>query len=139
MTASGGGASGPHLPPGGRISPEGRLVYCTDPAHRDGEHDASCLPPADPANPELRLLRAIHGLCGRCDRTDEHDHDEDRPHRAARRHRTMASSPGQNAERKAADRDRGRQARIRLSGQIAQMQADRKAQDAQGGNDDDDD
>lgn len=54
-----------------------RRKYCTSPAHGDGDHDASCMPPADPADPELRLIRAIFGLCGYCDRTDEHDHDEE--------------------------------------------------------------
>lgn len=55
-------------------------TYCTNPEHGYGEHDASCLPPADPADPELRLLRAIFGLCGLCDTPDEHSHvPEDRP------------------------------------------------------------
>lgn len=70
--------TGPHLPPGARINADGRMTYCTDPSHRDGEHSAACTPPADPANPELRLLRAIFGLCGLCDRTEEHEHEEDR-------------------------------------------------------------
>lgn len=51
-------------------------TYCTSPVHRDGEHNQSCMPPADPGNPELRLLRAIFGLCADCDRTDEHEHTE---------------------------------------------------------------
>jgi hypothetical protein len=48
-------------------------TYCTQ-GHADGEHDASCMPPADPSNPELRLIRAIFGLCAECDRTDMHGH-----------------------------------------------------------------
>lgn len=51
-------------------------TYCTR-GHQPGEHDASCMPPADPANPELRLLRAIYGLCSLCDRTDEHEHPDE--------------------------------------------------------------
>jgi hypothetical protein len=62
------------------------------------------------------------------------DHDEDGPQRAARRHRTMASSPGQDAERRAADRDRGKAAKEALNTRIAQWQKDREAQDAKGGN-----
>jgi hypothetical protein len=52
-------------------------AYCTVPAHRNGEHDQDCVPPADPGNQELRLIRAIWGLCALCDRKDEHDHPED--------------------------------------------------------------
>lgn len=48
--------------------------YCTNPDHLDGEHNASCAPPAEPCNQELRLIRAIHGLCPDCDRADLHDH-----------------------------------------------------------------
>lgn len=99
MTAGENPVPGPHLPPGARITPDG-LVYCTVPAHQDGEHD----------------------------------HNEDGPLRAVRRHRAMASSPGQDAERKAADRDRGREAKDALSTRIAQWQKDREAQDAKGGN-----
>lgn len=125
-------AFGPHLPPGARINTEGRMTYCTNPAHRDGEHGLSCLPPPDPANPELRLIRAIWGLCGLCDRTDYHDHDEDRPRRAARRHRTMPKSPAQDAGQRAAESRRSQEARVALSSKIEQWQKDREAQDAQG-------
>lgn len=52
-------------------------TYCTVPAHQDGEHDAGCVPPADPGNPELRLLRAIFGLCGICDNQDQHHHTDE--------------------------------------------------------------
>jgi hypothetical protein len=48
--------------------------YCTNPDHHDGDHDQSCMPPAEPMNGELRLLRAIFGLCGFCDRKDPHEH-----------------------------------------------------------------
>lgn len=54
--------------------PPGR-VFCTDPSHRPGQHNAECLPPADPADPELRLMRAIFGLCGLCKETEPHEHD----------------------------------------------------------------
>lgn len=40
-------------------------TYCTQ-DHEPGNHDASCMPPAEPGNPELRLLRAIFGLCPYC-------------------------------------------------------------------------
>ena len=43
-------------------------------SHQPGEHDITCVPPADPSDPALRLLRVIYGLCGLCDRTDEHEH-----------------------------------------------------------------
>ncbi len=49
-------------------------TYCTA-GHQPGEHDGSCLPPADPANRELRLVRAIFGRCPDCDRTEAHEHD----------------------------------------------------------------
>lgn len=49
-------------------------TYCTNPEHGDGEHDQSCVPPAEPDNPELRLYRAIYGLCPFCNQTEEHDH-----------------------------------------------------------------
>jgi hypothetical protein len=53
--------------------------YCTK-GHGYGEHDASCLPPADRHDPELRLLRAIFGLCSLCDVAEPHSHiPEDRP------------------------------------------------------------
>ena len=52
-------------------------TYCTVRKHQDGQHDAGCLPPADPRNPELRLLRAIFGLCSLCDREDEHEHADE--------------------------------------------------------------
>lgn len=48
--------------------------YCSNPLHVPGEHDATCVPPADPTNPELRLLRAIFGLCPLCDKTENHNH-----------------------------------------------------------------
>ena len=51
-------------------------VYCTNPVHRDGDHDPSCIPPAEPDNPELRLMRAIWGLCPDCDDTEEHEHPQ---------------------------------------------------------------
>lgn len=38
-------------------------VYCASPQHKPGDHDITCMPPAEPRNPELRLLRAIYGLC----------------------------------------------------------------------------
>jgi hypothetical protein len=50
--------------------------YCSQ-GHRYGEHDASCIAPADPDDPELRLLRAIFGLCPLCDRTDDHRHSRE--------------------------------------------------------------
>lgn len=136
MTAGGSPVLGPHLPPGARITPDGRLVYCTVPAHQDGEHDPSCTPPADPRNPELRLIRAIFGLCGTCDRTDDHDHDEDGPLRAVRRHRAMAHQPKltDDKSKREQEKERSATARNRLSGQVAKMQSDREAQDAKGGN-----
>lgn len=51
-------------------------AMCTVPEHQDGEHDASCCPPADPGNPELRLLRAIFGLCPICDVEAPHGHTD---------------------------------------------------------------
>jgi hypothetical protein len=48
---------------------------CTVPGHGDGEHNQSCVPPADPAYLALRLLRAIYGLCPDCDNEDHHDHE----------------------------------------------------------------
>ena len=51
-------------------------AHCTNPEHQPGDHDASCMPPADPNNPELRLLRAIYGLCSLCDRTEDHTHPD---------------------------------------------------------------
>jgi hypothetical protein len=50
------------------------VIYCTK-FHKDGEHDQSCMPPANPNNPELRLMRAIWGLCPYCDNTEEHNHE----------------------------------------------------------------
>jgi hypothetical protein len=52
---------------------DGRHLPCPQ-GHKPGEHDASCMPPADPDNADLRLLRAIYGLCPLCDRTDQHGH-----------------------------------------------------------------
>ena len=49
------------------------VIYCTK-FHRDGEHDQSCIPPAEPKNKELRLIRAIWGLCPDCDNKEEHEH-----------------------------------------------------------------
>lgn len=51
--------------------------YCTNPDHRDGDHDQSCMPSADPNNPELRLLRAIFGMCSDCDHPDPSHHETD--------------------------------------------------------------
>lgn len=48
-------------------------TYCTK-GHGYGQHDASCMPPADPANPELRLIRAIFGLCPECNNRGLHVH-----------------------------------------------------------------
>lgn len=47
---------------------------CTNRAHRPGDHDATCVPPAAPDDAALSLLRAIYGLCPLCDNTDEHGH-----------------------------------------------------------------
>ena len=49
-----------------------RTYYCT--RHQPGEHDRSCVPPANPHDPELRLLRAIYGLCALCDNDQPHEH-----------------------------------------------------------------
>ena len=49
-------------------------TYCTNSDHGYGEHDATCMPPAEPGNAELRLLRAIFGLCPLCDKVEEHEH-----------------------------------------------------------------
>ena len=48
--------------------------YCLNASHVEGDHDASCMPPADPADTHLRLLRVIFGLCADCDRADDHEH-----------------------------------------------------------------
>jgi hypothetical protein len=52
-----------------------RTYRCT--RHPVGEHDRTCVPPADPSNPELRLLRAIYGLCPDHDQCPPGAHDED--------------------------------------------------------------
>lgn len=49
-------------------------IYCTNPGHREGDHNRECTPPANPGNPELRLMRAIYGLCPYC------NHDADGSH-----------------------------------------------------------
>lgn len=51
-------------------------TYCTMPGQH-GEHDAACMPPAEPGNPELRLLRALCGLCPDCNDADPHAHHPD--------------------------------------------------------------
>ena len=47
-------------------------THCTNSAHSPGQHDATCMPPADPSNANLRLLRAIFGLCPNCNETAPH-------------------------------------------------------------------
>ncbi len=47
-------------------------AYCDDPEH---EHDASCIPPANPQDNDLRLLRAVYGLCPDCNKAGTHTHE----------------------------------------------------------------
>ncbi len=54
-----------------------RTTYCTNPAHGYGEHDVTCVPPAEPGNPELRLIRAIYGLCPDHDSCTPLDHPDE--------------------------------------------------------------
>lgn len=58
-------------------SPGTPRTYCTRPGHQEGQHDISCVPPAEPDNPELRLLRAIYGLCPDHDQCTPADHPEE--------------------------------------------------------------
>jgi hypothetical protein len=44
--------------------------------HSNGEHNSSCVPPADPGNLDLRLLRTIYGLCPDCNQITPHEHEE---------------------------------------------------------------